>query len=124
MWAGRGIAGLGVSGQVTESQMRLLFGEGRHPDTAAALGRPFYVYEASTDYRDRCKDAYQAYNTVRGQAPNASIEDAVRDRIRTDVAAAMFRETFGRAPVSGPEFTGWVARISRPTSACRSPGTT
>ena len=116
VWTGRGIDGLGVSGQVTESQMRLLFGEGRHPDTAAALGRPFYVYEASSDYRGRCKDAYHAYNTVRGLPGGASIDDDQRDRIRTDVAAVMFREQHGREPASGPEFIGWVARISRPTS--------
>src|SRR4051794_5369627 len=39
-WAGRGAASLGVSGVVTEAQMRNLFGEGRHPDAdavAAAL---------------------------------------------------------------------------------------
>ena len=115
-WTGRGIAGLGVFGQVTEDQMRLLFGEGRHPDTQAALGRPFYVYEASTAYRDRCKQAYEAFNMVRGLPAGTSIDDDQRDRIRTDVATAMFAETHGRAPGSGPEFTGWVARISRPTS--------
>ena len=31
-WAGKGAAGLGVTGTVTEAQMKNLFGEGRHPD--------------------------------------------------------------------------------------------
>ncbi|MFL6124248.1 MobF family relaxase [Actinophytocola sp.] len=47
VWAGSGIAELGVSGQVSEEQMAALFGEGLHPDAQeliaerVAAGMPF-----------------------------------------------------------------------------------
>ena len=69
-WAGRGAAGLGVTGVVTEEQMRTLFGEGRHPTPtrlaaglvaegrseaealrATRLGRRFPQYGPSQDLR-------------------------------------------------------------------------
>src|SRR3954454_8478442 len=72
VWMGRGLAGVPdfpVAGeQVTEAQMKALFGEGRHPnaevlrrsaeltgltpeeaDQASCLGRPFPVYAASNE---------------------------------------------------------------------------
>ncbi|QXV63534.1 MobF family relaxase [Amycolatopsis sp. TNS106] len=39
LWAGSGIADLGMSGQVTEEHMRALFGEGLHPDADAMVAR-------------------------------------------------------------------------------------
>ncbi|KZM75568.1 MobF family relaxase [Nocardia terpenica] len=66
-WFGRGAAALGLSGEVTEQQMQLLFGEGMHPDAnriitealadgksiaeaiaAASLGTNFYQFSSST----------------------------------------------------------------------------
>ncbi|QIS09881.1 MobF family relaxase [Nocardia arthritidis] len=66
-WFGRGAAALGLSGEVTEQQMQLLFGEGMHPDANriitealadgksiadaiadASLGTNFYQFSSST----------------------------------------------------------------------------
>lgn len=40
-WVGRGAEALGLLGVVSPEQLSKLFGEGRHPMTGAALGRPF-----------------------------------------------------------------------------------
>jgi len=45
VWAGRGAEQLGVAGtEVTEAQMKALFGEGRHPDGVQKLGAAYPVY--------------------------------------------------------------------------------
>ncbi|WP_026268471.1 MobF family relaxase [Micromonospora sp. CNB394] len=52
-WAGNGAAVLGVSGWVTEQQMRYLIGQGRHPTTGFRLGQKWRIYAPMTDeYRD------------------------------------------------------------------------
>ncbi|MEU1811707.1 MobF family relaxase [Micromonospora aurantiaca (nom. illeg.)] len=52
-WAGTGAAVLGVSGWVTEQQMRYLIGQGRHPTTGFRLGQKWRIYAPMTDeYRD------------------------------------------------------------------------
>jgi conjugative relaxase-like TrwC/TraI family protein len=48
-WAGSGARVLGVSGEVTQPQMRLLVAEGRHPITGAKLGRPWRRYKPATE---------------------------------------------------------------------------
>jgi conjugative relaxase-like TrwC/TraI family protein len=40
-WTGAGAEALGLSGAVDEDELSRLFGEGRHPVTGVALGRPF-----------------------------------------------------------------------------------
>ncbi|MGW0504011.1 MobF family relaxase [Micromonospora sp. NPDC003241] len=52
-WAGDGTAVLGVSGWVTEQQMRYLIGQGRHPTTGFQLGQKWRLYAPMTDeYRE------------------------------------------------------------------------
>src|SRR5438067_556047 len=41
IWLGSGAEALGLSGPVSTDQLARLFGQGRHPDTGEALGRPF-----------------------------------------------------------------------------------
>ena len=41
MWAGAGITGAGISGEVTAAQLATLFGQGLHPITGAKLGQRF-----------------------------------------------------------------------------------
>lgn len=48
VWVGEGLESLAVTGEVTESQMRALFGEGRHPD-ADAIERALVAQGASVD---------------------------------------------------------------------------
>ena len=40
-WLGRGAGAIGLAGEVSPEQLSKLFGEGRHPFTGDALGRPF-----------------------------------------------------------------------------------
>ncbi|WP_233498799.1 MobF family relaxase [Blastococcus sp. TF02A-26] len=138
-WAGNGLAGFsGVSaGQpVAEDQMKLLFGEGRHPDAlrlerealargqapqearaAAALGRAFYLFTPQADgFRARCSEEFAAFNTARGQPPTAPVPDGDRARIRSDLARVMFAEAYGRAPRDARELSGFLARVSRPAT--------
>ncbi|MGI8416707.1 MAG: MobF family relaxase, partial [Nakamurella sp.] len=133
IWHGGGLIALRTSGQVTEQQMLNLFGQGIHPDAgkirdqakaaghgvaaaeaATRLGSPFPTFEPNQQWRDRISDAYAAYNTVHGNAVNKPIPAQERERIRTDVAGAMFTETHGRAPANERELTSFVAQASRP----------
>ncbi|GAA4883418.1 MobF family relaxase [Serinicoccus chungangensis] len=123
-WLGAGLAGLDLQpgDVVTEEQMRLLFGQGRHPRSgephAAAngwggLGRAFPTFEETT-LRQVTARAFSEHNTARGLAWNAPIPADERARIRTRVARDVFLEQLGRAPVDEDELTRFVARASRP----------
>ncbi|WP_280335619.1 MobF family relaxase [Nocardia wallacei] len=145
-WHGTGLAALGieVGEQVTEEQMRALFGEGRHPNAdvieaevidaeiaagakpkdaaraaekATRLGNPYRVYSGDNEFTNRCADAFAMHSIAHGFDEYAAISDDIRARIRTDVATGMFREKYGRSPLDARELSGWVARISRPQSA-------
>ena len=45
-WYGAGAELLGVTGEVSETQMGHLFGEGLHPDTSEQLGRRLFVFRS------------------------------------------------------------------------------
>ncbi|WP_407727647.1 MobF family relaxase (plasmid) [Rhodococcoides fascians] len=134
-WAGAGLAGLGsvaAGQQVSEAQMKALFGEGLHPNAdlmfelalargasqadaarSAKLGRAFKIDSGATAYRVACAEAFVAHNLARGQKWNAPIDDADRARIRTDVGSKMFAKEYGRAPADERELSGWVAKVGR-----------
>ncbi|TLG00310.1 hypothetical protein FEK35_23995 [Nocardia cyriacigeorgica] len=145
-WHGTGLAalGIGVGAEVTEAQMKSLFGLGRHPDAddieareydkqlalgakpadaaraadkASRLGNPFRVYTDVSEFRKRCETAFREHNSTHGHDPTAAIPDDERARIRTHVAFEMFTDEYGRAPVDARELSGWVAKNSRPRSA-------
>ncbi|MGV9678822.1 MobF family relaxase [Nocardia sp. NPDC003482] len=145
-WHGAGLAALELDpgDQVTEAQMRALFGEGRHPDAdaiqsrvldaeiaagakpkdarraadqATRLGNPFRVYSGDNEFRIRCAEAFRAHNSELGFEAGAAIGEDVRARIRTEVAREMFTENYKRGPLDVRELSGWVAQISRPVSA-------
>ena len=139
VWMGRGAsAGLGgvldfrLDEAVTEDQMRLLFGEGRHPnareveraaraagksereiDRASMLGSPYRIYEDTNEFRTRCAEAFAASNSTAGLPRDWPVEASERAAIRTQIAREMFAETYGRGPVDARELSGHVARISR-----------
>ncbi|BDU00995.1 MobF family relaxase [Nocardia sputorum] len=144
-WHGAGLAALGIAvgDEVTEEQMKSLFGLGRHPnadvieaavideqiwrgaklkdadraaDKASRLGNPFRVYAEVSEFRKRCATAFEEHNYARGYDPHTAIPDAERARIRTVVATEMFTEEYGRAPLDVRELSGWVARNSRPNT--------
>ncbi|GJJ24009.1 MobF family relaxase [Mycolicibacterium mageritense] len=150
-WMGSGLAGLGTptgrdpadpmvaelwsvpeGSEVTEDQMKALFGEGLHPNAdritqrltgfgigheaaiaAARLGRPFRVNSTDNEWMRRLREGYADFNTVLGRDRQASLEPDERARIRTTVAREMFTETYGRPPADDRELTGFVARKSR-----------
>jgi conjugative relaxase-like TrwC/TraI family protein len=150
-WIGNGLAALGQpigrdhdhptvielwsvpeGSEVSEEQMKALFGEGLHPNAdkitkhlsgiglgkagchaAAKLGRPFRVMENENEYLRRMRSAYAEYNATLGLGANAPIEPEVRADIRTAVGRAMFTETYGREPANDRELTGFLARQTR-----------
>ncbi|MEX3646440.1 MobF family relaxase [Mycolicibacterium porcinum] len=150
-WMGSGLAGLGQpagrdandpmvaelwsvpeGSEVTEDQMKALFGEGLHPNAdriterltgfglghegaiaAARLGRPFRVNKTDNEWMRRLREGYADFNTTLGRDRQASLEPEERARIRTAVGREMFTETYGRAPADERELTGFVARKSR-----------
>ncbi|GAA4884645.1 MobF family relaxase [Serinicoccus chungangensis] len=123
-WLGTGLVGLdlAVGDVVTEEQMKLLFGQGRHPrsdepDAAAngwgGLGRAFPTFDA-TSLRQVTARAFSEHNTSRGLTWNAPIAADERAVIRTQVAREVFDQRHGRPPVDGGELTMFVANASRP----------
>ncbi|WP_329405717.1 relaxase domain-containing protein [Nocardia vinacea] len=144
-WHGTGLAALGLQPgeEVTEEQMKSLFGLGRHPnadviearvydseigkgakhkdaaraaDQASRLGNPFRIYAEVSEFRKRCAVAFERHNIAHRFDPNDAISDDERAPIRTRVAFEMFCEQFDRAPLNERELSGWVARNSRPNT--------
>ncbi|WP_216917410.1 MobF family relaxase, partial [Nocardia noduli] len=142
-WHGAGLASLGIGAgtEVTESQMKSLFGMGRHPngeqiedsiydarlaagdtpraahkaaDKASRLGNPFRVYTPDSDYRKQCAQAYETHNIAHGKPRNDRIADEVRAQIRSYVAFDMFTDAYQRPPLDERELSGWIAKNSRP----------
>ncbi|WP_216917638.1 MobF family relaxase [Nocardia noduli] len=143
VWSGSGLASLGidVGAEVTESQVKSLFGAGRHPDAAAIeetvfhhasaagatpkqasdaadkasrLGNPFRVYAPNYDYRKRCANAYAEHNIAHGRPADDPLSESDRTRIRTHVAFDMFTDEYQRPPLNARELSGWIAKNSRP----------
>src|SRR3954447_8928143 len=96
-WWGSGLASLGVSGEVSEAQMKALFGEGRHPDAdriekeliaqghsaeaamaATKLGQAYRITEGSTEWQRRLGRAYTEHNNKRDAKWDAPIPEADR----------------------------------------------
>lgn len=150
-WLGSGLPGLGQpagrdpsdpmvaelwsvpeGSEVTEDQMKALFGEGLHPNAdritqrltgfgighqgaiaAARLGRPFRVNKTDNEWMRHLREGYADFNTTLGRDRQASLEPEERARIRTAVGREMFIETYGRPPADERELTGFIARKSR-----------
>ncbi len=136
VWVGSGLEhleGLSAGDLVTEEQMRSLFGSGRHPlaeqlraaaadsglditaqERATWLGTPYKVYSDVSEFRRRVAQRVAIVNVQRGLSADApgTVED--RARIRTQVAAEIFREEFGREPADARELAATIAKHSRP----------
>ncbi|MFX0538380.1 MobF family relaxase [Ornithinimicrobium sp. Y1847] len=123
-WLGTGLAGVDLAAGevVTEEQMKLLFGQGRHPRAGEpgaaergwdALGRPFPTFAATT-LQQVIARAFTEHNTSRGLAWNAPIPAGERAAIRTRVAREVFEQRHGRGPVDEGELTRFVAKASKP----------
>ena len=102
-WVGTGRVAMDVDGQVTEAQMKALFGEGVHPDAqvrirsaiargasledaraSVRLGRRFPVIDHSGElWRERLDGAYRQFHVAHGRRPERGPE---RDLVRWNVA--------------------------------------
>ncbi|MGB6004536.1 MAG: relaxase domain-containing protein, partial [Ornithinimicrobium sp.] len=112
-WLGSALVGLDLAegDLVTEEQMQLLFGQGRHPLSGhpeagvngwGPLGRAFPTYDA-TSLRQLTARAFSEHNTGLGLAWNHAIPAAERARIRTEVAREAFVARHGGAHVDQGE---------------------
>ncbi|MFG3229394.1 MobF family relaxase, partial [Kitasatospora sp. NPDC048194] len=126
LWMGSGIELLGVSGTVTEAQMRALFGEGLHPNAeaiiaariaagdtakqalaAAKLGRSFPKYKnRETEFGRRFEEELAAFDRINRREPDAQERAALRGK----VGARLFREEHGRGPASKEELGRFIKR--------------
>ena len=118
---------------VSEAQMKALFGEGLHPNaekiskylvdqreeaatSAVQLGRRFAIHKGRSAFKSRLCEAYADFNRAIGRDASAPIAETKRARIMSTVAAEMFVEQYGREPLDAREFSGFVARQSRPAT--------
>lgn len=153
-WMGRGLAALGTpaardacdplvakywgvqaGSQVSEEQMKALFGEGLHPNAeqitrlltklgagaagasmAARLGRPFGVHGTENCFTTRLRETYRDYNLTIGAEGSTSIDPEIRARLRTAVGNELFAETYARPPADARELSGFIAANSRAAS--------
>ena len=135
VWMGSGLAtvpNFHPQDGVTEAQMVALFGEGRHPNAveieraalaagqnpwqvkqSSMLGSPYRIHEQANMFNRRSAGAYRDYNTALGLHADTPVPAEERSRMRTELAAQMFAETFGRPPADARELSGHLARISR-----------
>jgi conjugative relaxase-like TrwC/TraI family protein len=150
-WVGRGLSAFGeptsralltdlentlwhieAGSQVTEDQMKALFGLGLHPNAGAiaeylismgaskagakeavSLGRPFVINDASTELQRRLAVAYRDHNLSNSLPWNAPIDETLRARMRTTIARDMFAAEYARGPADERELTGFIATQSR-----------
>ena len=126
VWMGRGAAALGIEGEVTEAQMRALFGEGLHPDAdrliaeqiaagvsakkaiqSVRLGRKFAAYQVpDSQLRRAIDDAVMAEERRLGRELDAD----ERLRVRMKTAGIAFREAHGRSGRNRVEVAKWMSR--------------
>ncbi|MBV8347547.1 MAG: relaxase domain-containing protein, partial [Mycolicibacterium sp.] len=154
-WMGRGLASLEqpagrelraedrhiwrveAGSQVTEDQMKALFGLGMHPNAdkivthlvgggapkaaglaAAKLGREFTIRDGASELQRRLARAYQDYNEIRGLHYTTPIDDEVQAQFRTRIGRELFAKEYGRQPSDDRELSGFIAREERePTTS-------
>src|SRR5262249_35794655 len=123
-WVGRAAATLGVSGTVTEPQMRALFGEGLHPRAddiideqlqagvdggralrAARLGAGFSMFGASqTPLEKTIAEEIGGFEKDAGRAATA----AERGLVRRSQGAVAFLAEYRMPPKSGAELDRYI----------------
>lgn len=150
-WLGKGLTALADSGardvsaqtveqvwavqagsEVTEDQMKALFGEGLHPNATkisdyligrglaseaaingAKLGRKFAIFD-DPPFVAALSQAYRQHNIAIGEKPSARLDSATKSAIRTRLARDWFIAEYGHPPSDDRELSGYLARINRP----------
>jgi len=136
--AGLGALDLAAGSEVTESHMRNLFGEGRHPDAerledaaldagqtlrqakkASQLGRVFAIYTGNQpEFIQETAKRYIAYNLERGNHWMSAVPAEERARIRTELGNELFEREHGRAPLDDRERGSFMAKATRQQTTC------
>ncbi|GHH54927.1 MobF family relaxase [Streptomyces candidus] len=124
IWMGSGIDALGVSGAVSEAQMKALFGEGLHPDAeqiiaeriaagytskqalrAVKLGRRYMQFvQKDTPFSRMLNEESERFLRQELREPNAKERAEIRGR----VGAVQFRSEHGRSPESKEELGRFI----------------
>lgn len=118
--------------EVTEDQMKALFGEGLHPNATkisdyligrglaseaaingAKLGRKFAIYD-DPPFVAALSQAFREHNIALGEKPSARVDSATKSAIRTRLARDWFSAENNRMPSDDRELSGYLARINRP----------
>ncbi|OFK64770.1 MobF family relaxase [Corynebacterium sp. HMSC074A09] len=119
-WLGSGLAGLNtetvsLGGEVTESQMAALYGEGLHPDADmkmsegqkikdVQLGRPFANFTNDVPVLVALRDAERRHRQTTGTL----MSKQERAELVQDIGRDFFIEEHGVEPQSGREVVNWV----------------
>ena len=125
VWMGRGAAALGIEGEVTEAQMKALFGEGLHPDAdrliaeqiaagvstkkaiqSVRLGRKFAAYQVPDT---ALKRSIEGAVVLEERRLGRELEADERLRVRMRTAGIAYREAHGRSG-SRVEVAKWMSR--------------
>lgn len=128
-WVGRGCGGLGVAGGVHETQMKALFGEGRHPeadkieaDVLAAGGSAAAAERASRLGRRPAKGATQPSDLAKAINERVRAEEAKTgehldvDRLRQlrmQEASKAYEDRFGHRASDPKELATFLAKELR-----------
>ncbi|MFE2529791.1 MobF family relaxase [Streptomyces sp. NPDC059382] len=124
LWMGSGIEALGVSGTVSEAQMKALYGEGLHPEAdriiaeriaagdtakqamrATKLGRKYMTFvDKNTAFGRQLTDELETSRRLHHREPNAN----ERTELRGKAGAVQFRVEHGRGPESKEELGRFI----------------
>ncbi|KXP11583.1 hypothetical protein AXK57_21820 [Tsukamurella pulmonis] len=108
LWGGRGAEILGVSGEVTESQMKALFGEGLHPDADRMIDEYLDRFAESPLQAETYRQLAEAHDEL-GRPLDQGEVAAIIESAKT---AAFMATHDGRKPDpadGGAELRGWLA---------------
>ncbi len=125
-WMGSGCAHFQLTGEVTEDQMRDLFGEGKRPDAqqirdakggivdeeALFIGQKMGAHsQADTQFRAQINDSIERFVAREGRAPTG----AEKQQIRFAIGRGEFMREKMRAPFNSEELSRYVAARLRPS---------
>jgi conjugative relaxase-like TrwC/TraI family protein len=132
-WVGHSEQLLGVSGEVTEAQMKALFGEGLHPEAASILaaggtardvklGQKYHQYDAAdTTMTRRIDEEVARFRRTSGptwsgrENADKALPKEVLHEIRSRVGGELFRESHGRNARSNEELARYITAHTTPS---------
>ena len=125
-WMGSGCAHFQLMGEVTEEQMRDLFGEGKRPDAqqirdakggivdeeALFIGQKMGAHsQADPQFRAQINDSIERFVAREGRAPTG----AEKQQIRSAIGRGEFMREKMRAPFNSEELSRYIAARLRPS---------